>query len=91
MCVWLLFFLQIAELQGQVGQLQNALTDAERRVLEGEMVRRKLHNIIQVRSSPCKRSAGGGRCKVLSITPSKAQVARRLHARPNEEVARARR
>jgi hypothetical protein len=41
--------LQITELQGQVGQLQNALTDAERRVLEGEMVRRKLHNIIQVR------------------------------------------
>ncbi|KAF5838673.1 kinesin-like protein [Dunaliella salina] len=38
---------QITELQGQVGQLQHALTDAERRVLEGEMVRRKLHNIIQ--------------------------------------------
>lgn len=38
---------QISELQGQVGQLQHALTDAERRVLEGEMVRRKLHNIIQ--------------------------------------------
>lgn len=40
--------MQITELQGQVGQLQHALTDAERRVLEGEMVRRKLHNIIQV-------------------------------------------
>lgn len=42
-CVW-----QVNELQAQVKQLQEALTDAERRVLEGEMIRRKLHNVIQV-------------------------------------------
>lgn len=29
--------------------LQGSLADAERRVYEGELVRRKLHNIIQVR------------------------------------------
>ncbi len=29
--------------------LQGSLTDAERRVYKGELVRRKLHNIIQVR------------------------------------------
>lgn len=40
---------QIDELQAQVSKLQGALSDAERRVLEGEMVRRKLHNVIQVR------------------------------------------
>ena len=39
---------QIEELHGQVGRLHHALSDAERRVLEGEMLRRKLHNIIQV-------------------------------------------
>lgn len=41
--------LQISEMQAQIKQLQEALSDAEGRVLQGEMVRRKLHNVIQVR------------------------------------------
>jgi hypothetical protein len=36
-------------MQAQIKQLQEALSDAETRVLQGEMVRRKLHNVIQVR------------------------------------------
>ncbi|PNH09093.1 Kinesin-1 [Tetrabaena socialis] len=38
---------QITELKAQVESLQGSLADAERRVYEGELVRRKLHNIIQ--------------------------------------------
>ncbi|KAG2485809.1 hypothetical protein HYH03_015519 [Edaphochlamys debaryana] len=38
---------QIAELKAQVESLQGSLGDAERRVYEGELHRRKLHNIIQ--------------------------------------------
>lgn len=34
--------------QAQVECLQAGLSDAERRVYEGELLRRKLHNIIQV-------------------------------------------
>lgn len=34
--------------QAQVASLSESLADAERRVYEGELVRRKLHNIIQV-------------------------------------------
>jgi hypothetical protein len=45
----LCLFVQISEMQAQIKQLQEALTDAETKVLQGEMVRRKLHNVIQVR------------------------------------------
>ncbi|GFR50250.1 hypothetical protein Agub_g12436 [Astrephomene gubernaculifera] len=38
---------QNAELKAQVENLQTALADAERRIYEGELMRRKLHNIIQ--------------------------------------------
>ncbi|KXZ52544.1 hypothetical protein GPECTOR_9g588 [Gonium pectorale] len=38
---------QISELKAQVETLQGSLADAERRVYEGELIRRKLHNIIQ--------------------------------------------
>ncbi|KAG2451808.1 hypothetical protein HYH02_003584 [Chlamydomonas schloesseri] len=38
---------QIAELKAQVESLQGSLADAEKRVYEGELIRRKLHNIIQ--------------------------------------------
>jgi hypothetical protein len=34
--------------QAQVQQLQAAFSDAERRVYESELIRRKLHNTIQV-------------------------------------------
>ncbi|MEW5311339.1 MAG: hypothetical protein WDW38_003062 [Sanguina aurantia] len=39
--------LQLAEHKAQVAALSESLADAERRVYEGELVRRKLHNIIQ--------------------------------------------
>ncbi|GIL50219.1 hypothetical protein Vafri_6438 [Volvox africanus] len=38
---------QITELKAQIESLQAALMDSERRVYEGELIRRKLHNIIQ--------------------------------------------
>mmetsp|Transcript_5395 Transcript_5395/g.11884 ORF Transcript_5395/g.11884 Transcript_5395/m.11884 type:complete len:815 (-) Transcript_5395:535-2979(-) len=38
---------QIAEYKVQVQQLQESLADAEKRVYEAEIIRRKLHNIIQ--------------------------------------------
>lgn len=36
----------VEELRSQVASLQAALADAERRVFEGEVVRRKLHNLV---------------------------------------------
>jgi hypothetical protein len=36
-------------LQAQLQSLQTSLADAERRVYESELIRRKLHNTIQVR------------------------------------------
>ncbi|GFH14229.1 kinesin-like protein, partial [Haematococcus lacustris] len=39
---------QISEMQAQLQEMQQALAKAETRVLQGEVVRRKLHNIIQV-------------------------------------------
>ena len=36
-------------LQAQLSSLQGSLADAERRVYESELIRRKLHNTIQVR------------------------------------------
>lgn len=35
--------------QVQLSSLQTSLADAERRVYESELIRRKLHNTIQVR------------------------------------------
>eukprot|EP00879_Flechtneria_rotunda_P018762 GHRR01019695.1.p1 GENE.GHRR01019695.1~~GHRR01019695.1.p1 ORF type:complete len:459 (+),score=206.60 GHRR01019695.1:248-1624(+) len=39
---------QLKELQAQLMSLQGSLTEAERRVYESELIRRKLHNTIQV-------------------------------------------
>jgi len=36
-------------MQAQLSSLQTSLADAERRVYESELIRRKLHNTIQVR------------------------------------------
>jgi hypothetical protein len=41
-------------LQVQLTSLQGSLADAERRVYESELIRRKLHNTIQVRTGSCR-------------------------------------
>ena len=49
---------QIHEYKAQVLSLQSSLADAEKRVFEGEQIRRILHNTIQVRQA--RPGAGQG-------------------------------
>lgn len=44
-----LCLLVMLTMQAQLSSLQTSLADAERRVYESELIRRKLHNTIQVR------------------------------------------
>jgi hypothetical protein len=48
--------------QAQLKTLQESLADAERRVFEGELARRKLHNTIQARRGARARAAPRARC-----------------------------
>lgn len=55
-------------MQAQVASLSESLADAERRVYEGELVRRKLHNIIQVGQSVASSSGSTDMPKGITNT-----------------------
>jgi hypothetical protein len=72
---------QLEELKAQLTTLQASLADAERRVFESELMRRKLHNTIQVRAlcSPAPRARPRGRVQCAppcahTCTPTARQL-----------------
>ncbi len=68
---------QVADLLAQVTALQQSLSDAEARVLQGEAIRRKLHNVIQVGlSTLCSHNLAGTRRPGVLETPHTLCAAR---------------
>jgi hypothetical protein len=62
----LLLLLWLLLLQAQLQSLQASLADAERRVYESELIRRKLHNTIQVG----RLAAASRACSLLHVLGS---------------------